>query len=255
MIFEPLFTLIVAANFAVAVRARNETIIHGWVPEPQGRGTWSILWGCLVTISLCTWSAVHMSVPRTGEYYLPLRKFRYTLIAIVAPELPLAMAADSIVSVRNVKKKLHSVGKTEWTFTHLHFSFDGGFIHKFEGADSQAIDPSAVYRYIILGKVAIPPVTQEELCARGEANTAVRFFAVVQIIWFVAQLIARGSQKYQIIGLEIFTACFVFCSVLTYALNLKRPQNVEYPVTLDIHEGMYYRWPSSTLAMKIVRLL
>lgn len=48
----------------------------------------------------------------------------------------------------------------------------------------------------------------------------------------MAKLIARAHQKYQITSLEIFTASFVVCSVLTYTLNLKRPQNVQYPIIL-----------------------
>ena len=31
--------------------AEGFTMNHGWVPEPDGRGTWSILWSCLATIS------------------------------------------------------------------------------------------------------------------------------------------------------------------------------------------------------------
>ena len=238
MISNPLFPLIVAANFAVAVHARNETIIHGWVPEPQGRGTWSILWSCLVTISLCTWSAVYMSVPKTGKSYpLELRKMGRSLLAVIAPEVFLGLAADGFIDVWYAKRKLHSLGKTGWTTVHLHFGIDKGFDLKADGAQSRIRSLPELCEYITAGKVGNPPVTEEEIRARGEANTAVRLFAIVQIIWFVAQLIARASQRHRIISLEIFTASFVFCSVLTYALNFKRPQNVDYPVVLGIDEG------------------
>jgi hypothetical protein len=37
---------------------------HGsWVPEPKTRGSWGILSSCIVTISLCVWTAVHLNIP------------------------------------------------------------------------------------------------------------------------------------------------------------------------------------------------
>ena len=53
----------VIAGWAGLVQARNETIVHGWQPEPSGRGTWSIVWSCLTTVLLCSWSALHLPVP------------------------------------------------------------------------------------------------------------------------------------------------------------------------------------------------
>lgn len=47
-----------------ATSAQNDTIVHGWVPEPQGRGTLSLLYSCLATILLCTWSVLHLQVPK-----------------------------------------------------------------------------------------------------------------------------------------------------------------------------------------------
>ncbi|KAI4177291.1 MAG: hypothetical protein LQ348_005847 [Seirophora lacunosa] len=59
-----------------------------WIPEPNGRGTWSILSSCLITISLCVWSAVHLNVPqhrKTSSQHL--RKFKWLAIGLIAPEV------------------------------------------------------------------------------------------------------------------------------------------------------------------------
>ena len=60
--------LVVAACIGRA-QARNDTIIHGWQAEPSGRGTWSIVWKCVVTVLLCTWSALHLEVPNWKAVY------------------------------------------------------------------------------------------------------------------------------------------------------------------------------------------
>jgi hypothetical protein len=39
----------------------NERI--GWVSEPTGRGTAGLIYNCLFTIFLCTWTAYHPDVP------------------------------------------------------------------------------------------------------------------------------------------------------------------------------------------------
>lgn len=59
-----------------------------WVPEPNGRGTWSLLSTCIITVSLCVWSAVHLNISqhqKTSSHYW--RKAKWLLLGIFAPEL------------------------------------------------------------------------------------------------------------------------------------------------------------------------
>ncbi|KAL8760987.1 MAG: hypothetical protein Q9184_002857 [Pyrenodesmia sp. 2 TL-2023] len=59
-----------------------------WVPEPNGRGTWSLLFTCIITTSLCVWSAVHLNVPERGRTHSQYwRKAKWLLLGIFAPEL------------------------------------------------------------------------------------------------------------------------------------------------------------------------
>lgn len=59
-----------------------------WRPEPQGRGTWSILSTCILTLSLCIWSALHLNVPEHGKGGKQLwRKTRWLIVGLVAPEI------------------------------------------------------------------------------------------------------------------------------------------------------------------------
>ncbi|KAL8712903.1 MAG: hypothetical protein Q9225_006859 [Loekoesia sp. 1 TL-2023] len=59
-----------------------------WIPEPNGRGTWTVLSTCALTTSLCVWSAVHLNVPQQGKTSNQyLRKLKWLLIGLIAPEL------------------------------------------------------------------------------------------------------------------------------------------------------------------------
>ena len=59
-----------------------------WQPEPNVRGTWSILSVCVVTTSLCVWTAVHPNLPAIGQQYSQAwRKLYWVVIGLFAPEL------------------------------------------------------------------------------------------------------------------------------------------------------------------------
>jgi hypothetical protein len=61
--------------------------VGGWRPEPLQRGTWSILSSCIITMTLCVWTSVHLNIPEHGKAHLQKYwKVCWLLIALFAPE-------------------------------------------------------------------------------------------------------------------------------------------------------------------------
>jgi len=102
-------------SFAAAAEtvhnATNVTTV-GWVSDGDNkRSTISLLYSCLFTIFLCTWSAMHLSVP--GERDTPLRVFwrkcRWMIIGLLAPEFVAFIAISewnaARMLVQNVRMK------------------------------------------------------------------------------------------------------------------------------------------------------
>lgn len=59
-----------------------------WVPEPTIRGTWGILSSCIITISLCVWTAVHLNIPEHQKTKRQLwRKIKWLVLGLLAPEM------------------------------------------------------------------------------------------------------------------------------------------------------------------------
>jgi hypothetical protein len=60
----------------------------GWVSEPVTRGTSSLLYTCISTTIICTWSALHLDVPGEGlsAGYVLGAKIALFIGAIIAPE-------------------------------------------------------------------------------------------------------------------------------------------------------------------------
>lgn len=67
----------------------NASHQQGWVAEPDssGRGTANIIYTCFFTIYACTWSALHLNIPRRGmsSFERFIRKINWMLVAVLAP--------------------------------------------------------------------------------------------------------------------------------------------------------------------------
>ncbi|KAL9628277.1 MAG: hypothetical protein Q9164_007338, partial [Protoblastenia rupestris] len=58
-----------------------------WVSEPNNRGSWTILTSSLITIGLCAWTALHLNVPEQGCKHQWLRKTKWFILGLAAPEV------------------------------------------------------------------------------------------------------------------------------------------------------------------------
>ena len=218
------------------VCADNDTVIHGWVREPSGRGTWSILWSSLATISLCTWSALHLSVPKYHERWkLVLRRCKYFSIALLAPEVILILTLGSFVDARNAVLDLQQFGGPQWTMVHAQFLFSGGFKIVKPGPTYDPDDDGQGLRELVKwGIVRQPPLSSDELQSRSKSDWLVKLIAILQISYFASQTVFRALQHLQVTPLEILVVSFIFCSLLSYAFNWSKPQDVEYPVIIQL---------------------
>lgn len=80
----------------------NETVVNGWVSEPNNtRGTFSILSSCILTLTLCVYTAIHLNIPssRDSELQKSMRTMKWVLLAIFAPELVVFVAWRQYISV------------------------------------------------------------------------------------------------------------------------------------------------------------
>lgn len=77
------------------VTGLNEEIVSGWRPSPRTRGTFDIVWDCVITLAVCVYTAIHVNVSASSEKgsWQQLRsRMKWTIIGIFAPELVLYTA-------------------------------------------------------------------------------------------------------------------------------------------------------------------
>ena len=152
----------------------------------------------------------------------------------MAPEFFLASAAENLLDARNLLKMKSKGGNQGWTLTHMQFALARGFYTRTQEGDRYECDITQLEKFIKTKSIDVPPITEEELQARGKGDVMVKLIALLQIIWFAVQTLFRGIQHYQITALEIMTVTFVFCTVFTYGMRWYQPQDVLYPVVLEI---------------------
>lgn len=84
-------TCFVVSTMIPSTFASNDTTVAtvGWMADPSGRGTFSLVTSCLFTLGLCVWTAMHLNIPPIGESLLQtwMRNIKWGLTGIFAPEL------------------------------------------------------------------------------------------------------------------------------------------------------------------------
>jgi hypothetical protein len=91
---------------------------HGWRGEPSGRGTWSILLTCFITLTLCVWTAVHLNLQGkqspglSGKLESILYKPRWIVVGLFAPEVLVYMAWSQWLSARMLKNEMQKIRRT-----------------------------------------------------------------------------------------------------------------------------------------------
>ena len=155
------------------------------------------------------------------------------LFAVLAPEMILWLAVNKYLEARVAFKYVTWFGFKEWTMTHFMFANNSGFVRRDDKSVPNLRDLSFLIRD---GKIREPPVSAEELNSRSKSNIFLKLIALSQLSWFGLQILVRAISRLYITALEISVVAFVLCSFYTYFIYWLCPQDVEYPIALDIQD-------------------
>ncbi|KAF7369935.1 hypothetical protein MSAN_00623100 [Mycena sanguinolenta] len=178
----------------------------------NSRTLFSIIWGCLATIFVCTWVSVHPNVPPPNQSHLQLfwRRLKMMLIAIVAPEIMVGFAARQRLGVNILAKKFG------FPTTHGMFFCMGGFI-SMKGnpiaTEEQLEDPDL-----------------EDITDKSKGDTLSKGVALLQGLWFILQTLVRAHQHLIITQLEVATLAFAIVNIFIWLLWWNKPLDVQRPI-------------------------
>ena len=103
----------------------NRTSLHTevsppWVSSSNTRGTSDILCSCLITLTACVYTALHLNVPPANEGTLGFyrRKSKWVATALFAPEIVLYCALTQFLEARKLVNQLNQLWASQQTAGH-----------------------------------------------------------------------------------------------------------------------------------------
>ncbi|KAK8191304.1 hypothetical protein HDK77DRAFT_456996 [Phyllosticta capitalensis] len=242
-----------------------------WESGGHGRGTLDLLWSCIGTLVICTWTVQHLDViwPRyRGRQEVTLRRAKHTIFALLMPEYMNGISIEQCCRAHvSVKKFKQLKGFEEWTITHGFFASMNGFRAICPNGDVIALRIEELYWLIQqdLIKAGMPTIrikdeassdhpssnleegliprekssegpvlSQEQIFRCDKSDALAKAIACVQCGWFVLQIIARAVFDMEVSPLEIMTIAFTCLCFVTYVAWWKKPCNIDLSCTLEI---------------------
>ncbi|EHK24906.1 uncharacterized protein TRIVIDRAFT_30995 [Trichoderma virens Gv29-8] len=233
------------------------TTLSNYVSAPNTRGTLDILWSSLFTIFSCTWALQHPNIPEQRDGRDPgwfgdlkwdlnglCRSILRMLVTIIAPELIMAMASLDMLEARQDYKGIHEFvvkdeGTCTWSLSHIYYANMGGFVIRSTPTSKQSyndpyhLDCKSILKLLQKEVISeLPDIKEEEIKDKSKGDMFVKVIAVGQILWSVAQIIARAARRLPVSPLEVGVVAFAVCAIIIHCLYWNKPQRVGVPQTI-----------------------
>ncbi|KAK6532648.1 hypothetical protein TWF281_006829 [Arthrobotrys megalospora] len=253
----------------LAGRGQNGEQIVGWTSDPDGRGTMGLIWGCILTLALCVWSALHLNIPpkhdQPSTYWL--RVIRWVLLGVLAPELVLWAAWRQWSSARILTSEINRILEEEgkeaerrekesgikrresfphrrrhkWTNLHSFYVTMGGFVFDVDESTEEEMTFIPHHTRMTLSPEActliakcghLPDIDPDDIKDKSKADSLAKVLVILQAGWFLIQTLARLAQQLPISLLEVNTMGHVLCALVIYILWWSKPREVGEPTVL-----------------------
>ncbi|KAG2151496.1 hypothetical protein DEU56DRAFT_880215 [Suillus clintonianus] len=193
------------------------------VSSLEQRTLWSIVSTCTLTILACTYGAIHPNIPSPNDssFRILWRRFVIMLVALAAPDVIIAWALRQRLWTQHIT--------TEWTQTHSFFALMGGFMLYVDGKPFQTLSPDHLLNLIRTRSICGPTLTEKQIRDRSKGNVVSKGLILIQVSWFVLQLLSRAIYHLETTQFEVGTLAFAVLNFVTYALWWNKPLDVKCP--------------------------
>ncbi|KAF2114580.1 hypothetical protein BDV96DRAFT_647276 [Lophiotrema nucula] len=191
----------------------------GWVDSPSERGTLDIVWSCVLTIFFCLWSVLHLNVPAPTDTFWTIfwRTTRWMILGILAPELPMLIAAGQWASAKRSVGNMKELGFTDsqWSLEHAFYADSGGFVLLTADGQSTPLTAKQVHFLVQKAYISLPALTKREIWDKSSADKLAKSLACFQTAWLTINVIGRAIQHLAISPMELSTIALALTSLAT----------------------------------------
>ncbi|KAG1730557.1 uncharacterized protein EDB91DRAFT_1059422, partial [Suillus paluster] len=186
-----------------------------------------------LTLFACIYSAIYPNIPSPKDSLARIlrRGFGIMVTALIAPELLVTWAMRQWLSARLVTKQFKDSGyfNYTWTQTHSFFVLMGGLMLYVDGKPYHILQPEQILELIRAKHIDAPTLTAKQINDRSKGNVISKGLIIVQVAWFILQLISRTICHLDTTKLETGTLAFAVLNFLTYAVWWNKPLDVQCP--------------------------
>lgn len=219
----------------IAQRSEEE-IIRGWQSSPDVRGTADIVWSCLITIFLCTWTSVCVNIPPLGSDRREqlVRKLLVCFEALCGPEFIFHTALGQYTAAKRSVEDFADIGHFGWTLRHGFFADMGGFVLDPPDFVPFPVNVNQLHYLVAHGYIDYATIylSLNDINDRNKFDGLSRLISFAQLLWTTVNIIARGAKGLYVTTLEITTIGFVFCCLCTYVVWREKPSGVTEPIRI-----------------------
>ena len=244
-------------------------IVQGWVSTNCGRGTIDIIWSCLATILICSWTVLHLDVPtpEQTDWNTIRTKALSMIVIVILPESLITASVRNFVGARNESLVLRRLGVKHRTLTHGFFLDMGGFVLRSPHGDLATLTQPDLCKFADAGGMNDRQRHEEHIfeprgdsssdldlasaCLRADwlhelrnideraikkvarSDGFAKLFACGQAMWLFTQVISRAVQDLTISQLELATLGFVAFALVSYGVWWKKPQDCTGPIIIQ----------------------
>ncbi|KAF8248502.1 hypothetical protein K440DRAFT_642540 [Wilcoxina mikolae CBS 423.85] len=207
-----------------------------WAAEPTGRGTFGLLRSCSITVIMCVWTALHLNVEPRGKGTEPfygvsrfISKLLMAFIALVAPELVLAIALHQFLVAWRFRRVVNEYVTTPIGMDKAFYAVMGGFATEKE-TKLVTLNLKTLMTVSLMESVACFSIN--EIRDKSKATAVVTIVACVQAGWILMQCVGRKKLELYITLLEFNTMMHVINAIIMYAIWWRKPVDVTHPSVL-----------------------
>lgn len=221
--------------------------VHGWVGQPNYRGTMDIIWTSLAAVFISTYVMLCLNVPSRGEpwWSVAYRRILWMGVSIAGPEFVLTAAAGQWAAATRSVNDFKRSGFEAWTMKHAFFADMGGIEIAPPDFVPFRVNAKQLHYLVTKGYMPYPNILRKEIWDKSKQDTVAKVVTCVQIAYLILQCIGRALQNLAITTLELFALAIVACSIATGWCWLKKPADVKFPIRIDmqtsiariLHEG------------------
>jgi hypothetical protein len=249
------------AHAAMVSPRGEEEVTVSWRNEPDGRGTWGILSTCIITMSLCVCTALHLNIAHQQAQHGAhastrwatitasegFQKLKWMGIGLFAPEVVVYTAWMQMMrachTTRILKSQTDNRRCSEWTAYHSWYLLIGGFVFDtqtptveeefIEGCPKLVVSADGMRTLALRAPHLLPPIDKDTIKRLGKSDPVAKAVVCFQALYMIIQCVSRKLQGLPITLLELNTFGHAICALLMYGFWFRKPQDAVHQTVIQ----------------------